>query len=225
MADRDDRDDEFRRGVERAQFGAYDGTGDEHGEPREYHYGRSFDKPEPGRWTEQDRADVFTQPYDHWTNAGYVFYAGKGYHREFIDPYAGAVNPEGGGGGVGWQIGRGQRRGRFTGRGPRGYVRSDERIWEEINERLEEDGEIDASEISVRVSGGEVTLEGIVEDRRTKRLAEDLTESVRGVADVHNRLRVSPRETAVDVDVQGTASRSGTGFLTENRETSRTRRR
>jgi hypothetical protein len=42
------RDDEFRRGVERPQFSAYDGTGDEHGEPREYHYGSGFEKPERG---------------------------------------------------------------------------------------------------------------------------------------------------------------------------------
>lgn len=30
------RDDEFRRGVERPRFGASDGTGEKHGEPREY---------------------------------------------------------------------------------------------------------------------------------------------------------------------------------------------
>jgi len=42
---------------------------------------------------------------------------------------------------------------------------------------------------------------------------------------VHNRLRVAPRETTIDVDVQGAASRPGTGFLTENRETSRNRAR
>jgi hypothetical protein len=45
------------------------------------------------------------------------------------------------------------------------------------------------------------------------------------VTDVHNRLRIAPRETAIDVDVQGAESRSGTGFLTENRETGRARPR
>lgn len=220
------RDEEFRRGVERPQFGAYDGTGEEHGEPREYHYGHGFDKPERGRWPEQDREDVFTQPYDRWTSPGYVFYAGKGYHREFIDPYASSPAPESGEGGIGWQVFRNRRpRGPFTGRGPKGYVRSDERIWEDVNELLEADGEIDATDLEVYVENGEVTLEGIVEDRRTKRLAEDVVESVRGVRDVHNRLRVAPRGTQVDVDVQGPSSRSGTGFLTQNRETSRTRPR
>jgi osmotically-inducible protein OsmY len=33
-------------------------------------------------------------------------------------------------------------------------------------------------------------LPGTVDDRRAKRLAEDLAESVSGVKDVHNRLRV-----------------------------------
>jgi BON domain len=216
------RDDEFRRGIERPQFSAYDGIGDEHGEPREYHYGHGFDEPERGRWP-RDREGVFSQPYDQWSNPGYVFYAGKGYHREFIDPFATSPDPEGGEGGVGWQLAREPRwrRGPHTGRGPKGYVRSDERIWEEVNDRLEQHGEIDATDVEVGVSNGEVTLEGIVSNRVSKRLAEDVAESVSGVRDVHNRLRVAPRGAGIDVDVQGPSSHSGTGFLTENRETSR----
>jgi hypothetical protein len=221
------RDDEFRRGVERPQFSAYDGTGDEHGEPREYHYGSGFDKPERGRWSDQHPVDVYTQPYDRWSNPGYVFYAGKGYHREFIDPYAGAIRPEAGRGGLGFQVVRERRLrgGPLAGLGPKGYVRSDERIWEEVNERLREHGEIDATNVTVGVTNREVTLEGTVEDRWTKRLVEDAAQSVRGVTDVHNHLRVAPRETAIDVDVQGAESRSGSGFLTENRETGRVRPR
>jgi hypothetical protein len=192
------RDDELPRVAERRQFDAYDETGDEHGEPREYHYGASFDNPHRGR----DPEDVFTQPYDQWNSPRYVFYGGEGYHREFMDPYATRFDPEGGEGGQGWQVVREPiRRGPFTGRGPKGYVRPDERIWEEVNERLEEDGEIDATDVSVQVANGEVILEGSVDHRRTRRLAEDLAESVRGVRDVHNCLRVEPRETAVDVDV------------------------
>jgi osmotically-inducible protein OsmY len=81
-------------------------------------------------------------------------------------------------------------RGRFTGRGPRGYQRSDERIREDINERLTEHPEIDASDIEVQVKGGEVTLTGTVDRRQTKRMAEDLCENVSGVKEVHNQLRV-----------------------------------
>ncbi len=81
-------------------------------------------------------------------------------------------------------------RGRFTGRGPKGYTRSDERIREDVSDRLEQHGEIDASEIEVQVATGEVTLEGTVDDRRTKRLAEDIIETCPGVKQVHNRIRV-----------------------------------
>ena len=217
---RHDRDDEIPRGVERRQFDAYEGTGAEHGEPREYRFGSGFDKPERGRWTDQEREEIFSRPHDEWSSPGYVFYAGQGYHREFIDPYAGPLAPEGGEGGRGFQIARESTRGRFTGRGPKGYVRSDERILENVNERLEEHGDLDASDISVAVSAGEVTLEGTVDDRKSKRLAEDLVHAVSGVRDVQNRLRVEPRGTEVDVNVQGSASRSGTGFLTENVEVS-----
>jgi osmotically-inducible protein OsmY len=81
--------------------------------------------------------------------------------------------------------------GSFTGRGPRGYQRSDERVREEICERLTQDPWIDASDVEVSVRGGEVTLTGNVRDRGDKRHAEDLTERVSGVRDVHNNLRVA----------------------------------
>jgi hypothetical protein len=84
----------------------------------------------------------------------------------------------------------GRNRGRFTGRGPKGYIRSDDRIREDVSDRLEQHGEIDATEIEIRVSNGEVTLEGTVEDRRTKRMAEDVVENCPGVKQVHNRIRV-----------------------------------
>ncbi len=229
MVNRDDRP----RDVERPHFGAYEGDGGEH-EPREYHYGRGFDKPEPGRWSDQHNVEVFSRPYDRWTSPGYVFYAGKGYHREFIDPYAVRIEPEGFGpeglepiGGMEFQPVRERwPKGRYTGRGPKGYIRSDERIREEVCDRLAEHGKIDASGITVHVSQRVVTLEGAVEDRPTKRLAEDLAASVRGVLDVQNDLRIAPGGTSAEhVDVRGLASRSGTGFLTENREVRRPRSR
>jgi hypothetical protein len=81
-------------------------------------------------------------------------------------------------------------RGPHTGRGPRGYRRTDERIREEVCEFLTEDGLLDASSIEVLVEDGEVTLEGNVRSRAQKRRAEDLAEIVLGVHDVHNRLRI-----------------------------------
>jgi len=81
--------------------------------------------------------------------------------------------------------------GRYVGRGPKGYQRSDERIREDVCERLTQHPEIDASEIDIQVSNGEVTLAGAVEDRHQKRLAEDITENVSGIREVNNQLRVS----------------------------------
>jgi hypothetical protein len=82
--------------------------------------------------------------------------------------------------------------GGFAGRGPKGYRRSDERLREAICEQLAEDDEVDATEISVRVDDGEVTLEGSTETRVQKHRAELIAAGVAGVADVHNRLRVLP---------------------------------
>jgi hypothetical protein len=71
----------------------------------------------------------------------------------------------------------------------RGYQRSDERIREDVYERLMEHPYVDSTDVEVSVSQGEVTLEGTVPDRWEKRLAEDLAEGVFGVTEVYNRLR------------------------------------
>lgn len=76
-----------------------------------------------------------------------------------------------------------------AGKGPKGYVRSDERIREDVCDRLSDDDEVDASDVSVSVKEGEVVLEGTVADRHSKHRAEDIAESVSGVRDVSNHLR------------------------------------
>jgi osmotically-inducible protein OsmY len=75
-----------------------------------------------------------------------------------------------------------------------GYRRSDERIREDISDRLMENDELDPSNVSVNVEDGTVTLTGTVDDRRQKYLAEELAESVMGVQDVQNQLRVQRGE-------------------------------
>ena len=81
-----------------------------------------------------------------------------------------------------------------VGKGPSGYTRSDERIREDVCDRLTDDPYVDATNIEVTVQGGEVTLSGLVERREVKRRAEDLAERVSGVRDINNRLRVGTRE-------------------------------
>ncbi len=50
--------------------------------------------------------------------------------------------------------------------GPQGYQRSDERIHEEVCERLTQHGKLDARNIQVQVNRGEVTLAGSVDIAR-----------------------------------------------------------
>jgi hypothetical protein len=85
------------------------------------------------------------------------------------------------------------------GRGPKGYQRSDERIREDVSDRLTDDPVVDASEIEVGVAGAEVTLNGTVASRTEKRRAEDIAEDVTGVTHVQNNLRVdaAPRPGAL----------------------------
>jgi hypothetical protein len=97
----------------------------------------------------------------------------------------------GGGNSDGSMGGYGQ--GPHTGRGPRGYRRSDDRIREDVNEELERHGWLDATDVEVEVHEGEVTLRGTVEDRSQKRMAEDAAERVTGVKDVRNELRIKGR--------------------------------
>lgn len=84
-----------------------------------------------------------------------------------------------------------QERTDLRGRGPKGYTRSDERIREEVCDRLSDDPFVDASEIEVAVSGGEVTLSGTAGNREERRRAEDCAERVSGVTHVQNNVRVN----------------------------------
>jgi hypothetical protein len=75
-------------------------------------------------------------------------------------------------------------------RSPKNYKRSDERIREDICDRLSVSPDVDPSELEVSVSAGEVTLTGIVPDRQMKFIAEDIADDVPGVHEIHNQLRV-----------------------------------
>ena len=85
-------------------------------------------------------------------------------------PTFGGENFGGEGGPVNWM----HPGGKFAGRGPRNYKRSDERILEDINERLTRDSMIDAFDIDVSVQDGVVW----------------------GVKDIHNQLRIKPSQQA-----------------------------
>jgi hypothetical protein len=102
-------------------------------------------------------------------------YTGSGYGQAAPDDYGPA------------------RRESQFGKGPKGYVRSDERLKEELSDRLMRDFEVDASDITIDVRNGVATLTGSVINRQTKHYVEDLAERCVGVRDVENRLTVRPR--------------------------------
>jgi hypothetical protein len=105
-------------------------------------------------------------------------------------------------------------RGRYAGRGPRGYRRSDERIREDVCERFTENGELDPSEVEVSVHCGEVMLIGTVSTRAQKRLAEDIVDTVFGVVEVHNHLRV--QRTSIDPRPSRSAAAADAHGVREN---------
>ncbi|WP_322085336.1 BON domain-containing protein [Burkholderia sp. BCC1999] len=75
-------------------------------------------------------------------------------------------------------------------RGPKGYTRSDERIREDVCERLAHALDIDVSDVAVQVQDGCVVLDGTVPARWMKHDIEDLADSCMCVRDVENRVRV-----------------------------------
>jgi osmotically-inducible protein OsmY len=91
------------------------------------------------------------------------------------------------------------RDGDYRGRGPRNYVRSDERIREDVCEALTEDRQVDARDVEVKVEQQVVTLTGRVRTRAQKRRAEDVALACNGVHDVMNALRVSAADDEVEI--------------------------
>jgi len=104
-----------------------------------------------------------------------------------------------------------QMSGQHKGKGPKNYSRTDERIKEDINDRLSDDPFIDASEIEVTVNSGEVTLTGTVDERSAKRRAEDIADAVSGVKNVENRIRVGQSSSFTNRDTQATTTTSESG--------------
>jgi osmotically-inducible protein OsmY len=106
--------------------------------------------------------------------------------------------------------------GGHRGKGPADYRRSQDRIREDICDRLTDDDRVDASNIRVQIDDDAVILSGTVSSREEKRRAEDLVESISGVRNVENRLRVggnalSSREyTGNTDDISGIGRESGT---------------
>ena len=109
---------------------------------------------------------------------------------------SGGAGQQGHGGQSGYGgMGQGYGASRAQGRPPRAYKRSDERVREDVYERLSQAG-VDASEVVVDVRDGRVTLSGTVPDRWMKHHIEDLADNCSGVQDVENQIRVQRGESS-----------------------------
>ena len=90
--------------------------------------------------------------------------------------------------GTAWHEGGQLRESKPRPRGPKGYKRADERIFEELCDRLSVAPSVDATDVEVQVHDGAVTLAGAVPDPAMRGAAQEIAESVVGVLEVHNRI-------------------------------------
>ncbi len=193
VRDMTDRDRDGRRGV--AEWTDNDRAWDRTRDQRTS-YGEGSAWVNSGSNMPRDRSDYWNRERSFGDTSRYAS----------ADPYgspSSASNMNTGWGGTSYGPHREWQGTSYTGRGPRGYQRGDERIREDVCDRLTDDPRIDASDVEVHVKGGEVTLAGSVRTRDEKRYTEDLIERITGVREVNNNLKVRPAD-----EVLGTA-RSG----------------
>jgi hypothetical protein len=185
---RDDRFSEDRhRFTDQDQAHDYGGFIEGGDEPYGYEFGPEAD-PDYGRRYDVTRRRDYHPRYEYERDAAragrdddrrdYVRSAGTGFGGHGMQRAVGASH------------GPPRRYGAFRGRGPQTYQRSDERIRDDICDRLTDDEFLDATDIEVKVAAGEVILSGTVDGRDAKRWAEDIAGEVSGVKDVRNELRV-----------------------------------
>lgn len=140
---------------------------------------------EGGRFPESERPGRGGRPSgwpgDDWSAGGQWRSHGR---DEAYERFSGAPQR------VNWGQGSGSGSGPGRRVSPKGYQRSDERIREDLCERLAHDDRLEVQDVEVQVSGGVVTLTGAVRDRRQKYCVEDIADDIFGVREVHNRIRV-----------------------------------
>lgn len=217
------RQNDYETGWDRdaryGQRGSGYGGRSEYASAGEYNYGPArYVNPgyRFGSFTSEDHGGRdFTAPTTRYSGpAGYGGYGASSTYG-FAGGYAGDRSRQGGRSGYGDRNGRdwwdrtsdevmswfgdrdaARRRQRdHSGRGPTNYTRSDDRIREDVNDKLTDDWGVDARKVTVTVNNGEVTLDGTVSTRLQKRRAEDCAEDVSGVKHVQNNLRVQDSST------------------------------
>lgn len=159
------------------------------GWPNQYESGRWSSGMQSGR---SDYGSCSYQPQRHSMQSGSQGGYSEGYGYGGYGSGSSFGRGSGGWSSSGSSFGQQQGRGRFWGRGPKNFKVSKESIENEVNRRLYEHPELDATNIEVTVEeSGVVRLSGSVDDRQAKRLAEDVAEEAFGVKEVRNEIRIS----------------------------------
>lgn len=183
-----------RREAGGSGYAGYEGRSksDEQYEPSE-----GYEPFEPGH-PRQEGMRFGAGPSPRYLGTGFPGRGGPGFTGGYYGFGSGSLEPD-------WRAGRrhplgseeGEREAEWRSErerryppGPKGYQRSDERLREDISERLMEARYIDSSDVTVEVSGAKVVLDGTVPERRMKHAIEDLVDACPGVQDIDNRIRV-----------------------------------
>lgn len=162
---------------------------EEHEEP--YEPSAGYEPFEPGHPREEGTR-FGAGPPPRYFGTGFMGHGGPGFTGGYYGFGTGSPEPD-------WRSGRRhplgdpEPEGRTERRyppGPKGYQRSDERLREDISERLLQARHIDSSDVTVKVSAAKVVLEGTVPERRMKHAIEDLVDACPGVQDIENLIRV-----------------------------------
>lgn len=67
---------------------------------------------------------------------------------------------------------------------------SDDKIYDQVRQRLANDPDVKGGGFDVTVKDGEVTLKGTVNDKNAREKAEKITKKVKGVTKVDNQLKI-----------------------------------
>lgn len=99
-------------------------------------------------------------------------------------------------------------------RGDKFAVKTEAEIEQAVNDALLWDPRVNAFDITVSVTGNEVTLRGVVDNLKAKRMAERDASNTVGVVSVDNRIKIRPGEDYADREIESdVADRLGSDAL------------
>lgn len=150
------------------------------------HSGSNFNNFNQGQYSGRTQGQRYETPWsgnNDYENEYQSGLYGRGRESEFLNEHGNHLGSTGQGRGS-------QNFGRRSGRGPKNYKRSDDRISDDLHEQLDRMHHLDARDIDIEVKSGEVTLKGTVTNRFDKRAVEDVAEDIFGVKNVHNMIHV-----------------------------------